>query len=187
MKTNNKLTRRQFTSRAVAAAASVSIVPRHVIGKGETPPSEIVTKAVIGVGGMGMGHLKGVNPKAKLVAVCDVDENHLKRAQKEGGKDVRAYKDFREVLEQKDVDVVHVPTPPHWHALISIAAAKAGKDIWCEKPLSRTIYEGEKPKTQAAKLATTAPYLNSPNVNTKLLCRAILLKIFHYATRELLE
>ena len=93
---------------------------------------------------MGMGHLKGVNPKAKLVAVCDVDESHLKRAQKEGGKDVRAYKDFREVLEQKDVDVVHVPTPPHWHALISIAAAKAGKDIWCEKPLSRTIYEGEK-------------------------------------------
>jgi predicted dehydrogenase len=144
MKIQNNLTRRQFASRAVVAAATVSIVPRHVIGKGETPPSEVVTKAVIGVGGMGMGHLKGVNPKAKLVAVCDVDESHLKRAQKEGGKDVRAYKDFREVLEQKDVDVVHVPTPPHWHALISIAAAKAGKDIWCEKPLSRTIYEGEK-------------------------------------------
>ena len=69
MNTNNKLTRRQFTSRAVAAAASVSIVPRYVIGRGETPPSEVVTKAVIGVGGMGMGHLKGVNPKAKLVAV----------------------------------------------------------------------------------------------------------------------
>ena len=54
MNTNNKLTRRQFTSRAVAAAASVSIVPRYVIGKGETPPSEVVTKAVIGVGGMGI-------------------------------------------------------------------------------------------------------------------------------------
>ena len=144
MNTQNKLSRRQFAGRAVAAAATVSIVPRHIIGKGQTPPSEIVTKAVIGVGGMGMGHLKNVNPKAKLVAVCDVDENHLKNAQKAGGKDVRAYKDFREVLVQKDVDVVHVPTPPHWHALISIAAAKAGKDIWCEKPLSRTIYEGEK-------------------------------------------
>ena len=144
MKSPVNLTRRQFAGRAVAAAATVSIVPRHIIGKGQTPPSETVTKAVIGVGGMGMGHLKNVNPKAKLVAVCDVDENHLKNAQKAGGKDVRAYKDFREVLEQKDVDVVHVPTPPHWHALISIAAAKAGKDIWYEKPLSRTIYEGEK-------------------------------------------
>ncbi len=144
MKQKKQLTRRQFASRAVAAAATISIVPRHVIGKGQTPPSEVVTKAVIGVGGMGRGHLKNVNPKAKLLAVCDVDANHLKEAQKAGGPDVKAYDDFREVLERKDIDVVHVPTPPHWHALISIAAAKAGKDIWCEKPLSRTIYEGEK-------------------------------------------
>ena len=144
MKQTDQITRRQFASRAVAAAATISIVPRHVIGKGQIPPSEIITKAVIGVGGMGRGHLNGVNPKAKLLAVCDVDENHLKAAQKAGGPDVKAYKDFREVLERKDIDVVHVPTPPHWHALISIAAAKAGKDIWCEKPMSRTIYEGEK-------------------------------------------
>ena len=144
MKQTDQLTRRQFASRAVAAAATISIVPRYVIGKGQIPPSEIITKAVIGTGGMGRGHLKNVNPKAKLLAVCDVDENHLKAAQKAGGPDVKAYKDFREVLERKDIDVVHVPTPPHWHALISIAAAKAGKDIWCEKPMSRTIYEGEK-------------------------------------------
>jgi predicted dehydrogenase len=62
---------------------------------------------------------------------------------KAGGPDVKGYSDFREVLERKDIDIVHVPTPPHWHALISIAAANAGKDIWCEKPMTRTIGEGE--------------------------------------------
>lgn len=125
--------------------ASVSIVPRHVLGgAGHTPPSERITKAVIGVGGMGRGHLKGVNPTAKLLAVCDVDAGHLKQALKLAGPGVDGYSDFREVLERDDVDVVHVPTPPHWHAAISIAAAKAGKDIWCEKPMSRTIGEGKK-------------------------------------------
>ena len=88
MKQTDQLTRRQFASRAVAAAATISIVPRHVIGKGQIPPSEIITKAVIGVGGMGRGHLKNVNPKAKLLAVCDVDENHLKAAQKAGGPEI---------------------------------------------------------------------------------------------------
>ena len=142
MKHKNQITRRQFASRAVAAAATISIVPRHVIGKGQTPPSDVITKAVIGTGGMGRGHLKGVNPKAKLLAVCDVDENHLKAAQKAGGPDVKAYKDFREVLERKDIDVVAIATPPHWHALISIAALEAGKDVVSEKPMTRFIAEG---------------------------------------------
>jgi predicted dehydrogenase len=62
---------------------------------------------------------------------------------KAGGPDCRGYHDFREVLERKDIDIVHIPTPPHWHAIIAIAAAKAGKDIWCEKPMTRTIAEGE--------------------------------------------
>ena len=64
---------------------------------------------------------------------------------------MKGYRDFREVLERKDIDIVHIPTPPHWHALISIAAAKAGKDIWCEKPMSRTIGEGEAVKAAIAK------------------------------------
>ena len=143
--TERSISRRRFLGTTAAAVASFSIVPRHVLGgPGFTPPSEQITKAVIGVGGMGRGHLRGVNPSAKLVAVCDVDENRLQQAVKMGGPDVTGYKDFREVLERADVDVVHVPTPPHWHALISIAAAEAGKDIWCEKPLSRTIGEGRK-------------------------------------------
>ena len=139
------LPRRDFIKTAAATLATISIVPRYVLGgAGYTAPSDQLTKAVIGVGGMGRGHLKGVNPGARLLAVCDVDENHLQQAVKLGGADVTGYKDFREVLERPDIDVIHIPTPPHWHALISIAAAEAGKDIWCEKPMSRTIGEGRK-------------------------------------------
>ncbi|MCA9742931.1 Gfo/Idh/MocA family oxidoreductase, partial [candidate division KSB1 bacterium] len=101
-----------------------------------------LTKAVIGVGGMGRGHLN--YPGSKLLAVCDVDTEHLQRAQEIAGPGVDGYTDFREVLARDDIDIVHIPTPPHWHALISIAAAEAGKDIWCEKPMTRTIGEGQK-------------------------------------------
>lgn len=136
-------TRRKFLKKTLAVSAGFTIVPRFVLGgAGFTAPSDELTKAVIGVGGMGRGHLK--YPGAKLLAVCDVDENHLKRAIEIGGPGVEGYKDFRDVLERKDIDIVHIPTPPHWHALISVAAAEAGKDIWCEKPMTRTIGEGKK-------------------------------------------
>src|SRR5258708_1870107 len=139
------LSRRRFLKTSIASLTTLTIVPRHVLGgAGFTPPSEVLTRAVIGIGGMGMGHVKSINTACKLLAVCDVDEQHLQEALKAGGSDVRGYKDFREVLARKDIDIVHIPTPPHWHALISIAAAKAGKDIWCEKPMTRTIGEGEK-------------------------------------------
>jgi myo-inositol 2-dehydrogenase / D-chiro-inositol 1-dehydrogenase len=135
------LSRRDFVKGAAAAASGFSIVPRHVLGgAGFTAPSDELTRAVIGVGGMGRGHLRYQG--ARLLAVCDVDEGHLNQAVKLVGDGVKGYKDFREVLERDDIDIVHVPTPPHWHALISIAAAEAGKDIWCEKPMSRTIGEG---------------------------------------------
>ncbi len=140
---SRKISRRRFIANAASAAAGFTIVPRHVLGgAGNTPPSEQLTKAVVGCGGMGQGHLR--YPGAKLLAVCDVDEKHLAQAIAIGGKDVKGYKDFREVLDREDIDIVHVPTPPHWHALISIAAAEAGKDVWCEKPMTRTIGEGQK-------------------------------------------
>ncbi len=152
MNKNHKFTRRSFLSTSITSLAALTIVPRHVLGgAGFTPPSEVLTRAVIGTGGMGMGHVTSINTACKLLAVCDVDEKHLATAVKAGGPDVKGYKDFREVLARKDIDIVHVPTPPHWHALISIAAAKAGKDIWCEKPLSRTIAEGEAVKAAVAK------------------------------------
>ena len=144
MNKRHLFTRRNFLQTSIASLATISIVPRHVLGgAGITPPSEILTRAVIGTGGMGMGHVTGINKACKLLAVCDVDEKHLANAVKAGGPDCKGYKDFREVLARKDIDIVHVPTPPHWHAIISIEAAKAGKDVWCEKPMTRTIGEGE--------------------------------------------
>ncbi len=144
MNKKHLFTRRNFIRSSIATIATISIVPRYVLGgPGVTPPSEVLTRAVIGVGGMGKGHVSSLNKASKLLAVCDVDDNHLQEAITLGGPDVKGYKDFREVLERKDIDIVHIPTPPHWHALISIAAAKAGKDIWCEKPMTRTIAEGE--------------------------------------------
>ncbi len=152
MNKNHKFTRRDFLKTSIASLAAFTIVPRYVLGgPGFTPPSEVLTRAVIGTGGMGMGHVTSINTACKLLAVCDVDEKHLATAVKAGGADVKGYRDFREVLARKDIDIVHVPTPPHWHAVISIAAAKAGKDIWCEKPLSRTIAEGEAVKAAVAK------------------------------------
>ena len=142
MSDNRMINRRSFLKGA-AAVAAFTIIPRHVLGgAGYIAPSEQLTKAVIGVGGMGQGHL--TYPGAKLIAICDVDKGHLASTLKKCGPDVKAYTDFREVLDRPDVDIVHIPTPPHWHALISIAAANAGKDIWCEKPMARTIGEGKK-------------------------------------------
>jgi myo-inositol 2-dehydrogenase/D-chiro-inositol 1-dehydrogenase len=136
-----RISRRQFIRTGVAAAASAVIVPRRVLGgPGYLAPSDTLTKAVIGVGGMGRAHLG--YPGAVLRAVCDVDRKHLASALEISGPGVDGYTDFREVLGRPDIDIVHIATPPHWHALIAKAAAEAGKDIWCEKPMTRTIAEG---------------------------------------------
>ncbi len=135
--------RRQFLKTVGAVSAGFMVLPRRIIGgKAYASPNEEPTRAIIGVGGMGMAHIdyKG----ARLVAICDVDENHLKKALEKAGPGVKAYKDFREVLAREDIDIVHIVTPPHWHALMTIEAVKAGKDVWCEKPMTRTIGEGKK-------------------------------------------
>ncbi len=132
--------RRKFLKSTGMGGASFLILPRHVLGgKGFVAPSDTLTKAVIGVGGMGRGHF---DYEGRLVAICDVDKTHLEKAGSMVGSDVRKYADFRELLLQPDIDVVHIATPPHWHALMSIAVVKAGKDCWCEKPMTRTIGEG---------------------------------------------
>ncbi len=135
--------RRDFLKKSLSAAAALTIVPRSVLGgAGHIPPSDQLTKAVIGVGGMGLGHLKYEG--ARLLAVCDVDEAHLQTALDAGGPGVTGYRDFREVLARPDIDIVHIATPPHWHGLMSVLAAEAGKDVWCEKPMTRTIGEGQR-------------------------------------------
>ena len=140
--------RRKFLGGALTAAALV-VVPRHVLGAAaKAAPSDTITHAVIGTGGMGMGHVNMAlgDRKARLLAVCDVDKQRLDRALAHARTRVPecyACHDFRKVLDRGDIDVVHVPTPPHWHALISIMAAQAGCDVWCEKPMTRTVAEGQ--------------------------------------------
>ncbi|MGA9269737.1 MAG: Gfo/Idh/MocA family oxidoreductase [Lutimonas sp.] len=135
--------RRDFVKKTILAATGISIIPRHVMGGPNfLAPSDTLTKAVIGVGGMGQYHLNYEG--TKLVAICDVDANHLASTLQKVGQFVKGHRDFREVLDRKDVDIVHIATPPHWHGLMSIMAAQAGKDVWCEKPMTRTIGEGKR-------------------------------------------
>jgi myo-inositol 2-dehydrogenase / D-chiro-inositol 1-dehydrogenase len=133
--------RREFMKKAALSSAGLMIVPRHVLGgAGYTAPSDQLTNAIIGVGGMGRGHIPYEG--TRLLAICDVDRNHLKEVLDTVSRDVKGYSDYREILQRKDVDIVHIATPPHWHALMVVEAARAGKDIWCEKPMTRTIGEG---------------------------------------------
>jgi predicted dehydrogenase len=143
MSRTGRVSRRDFLKSSLSAAAAFTIVPRRVLGGPSfTPPSDELTKAIVGVGGMGLGHIKYEG--ARCLAVCDVDAGHLQTALETAGPGVAGYRDFREVLARPDIDIVHIVTPPHWHALISIAAAEAGKDVWCEKPMTRTIGEGQR-------------------------------------------
>ena len=138
-----KIDRRNFLSRSVSAAIAFTIIPRHVLGgPGFMPPSDQLTKGIIGVGGMGLSHFDYEG--TKLLAVCDVDRNHLKSAIEKAGGNIDGYHDFRELIARDDIDIIHIATPPHWHGIISKTAAEAGKDIWCEKPMTRTIGEGIK-------------------------------------------
>jgi predicted dehydrogenase len=139
----NKTTqsRRNFLKTAVLGAAGLTIVPRSVLGGvGYLAPSDELTKAIIGVGSMGRGHI--AYPGARLVSICDVDKNHLEIALRQCPAGTKTYHDYREILQDPGVDIVHIATPPHWHGIQSLEAAQAGKDIWCEKPMTRTIGEG---------------------------------------------
>ncbi|WP_343306604.1 Gfo/Idh/MocA family oxidoreductase [Chitinophaga niabensis] len=137
--------RRSFLRNSVGALAAFTIVPRHVLGRGYLAPSDTLTKAVIGTGGMGRGHFEYAG--TKVVAICDVDKNHIQKgldALGEKAKGVKTFSDYREVIQLPEVDIVHVATPPHWHGIIAADAASAGKDIWCEKPMTATIGEGKR-------------------------------------------
>ena len=136
--------RREFL-KTFAGMAALTVVPRHVLGGvGYTAPSDQLTKGIIGVGGMGRGHYGYAG--TRLVAICDVDKNHLEAGRQLAGEKVATYSDYRQLIADPNVDIVHIATPPHWHGIMSVEAAAAGKDIWCEKPMTRTIGEGKRVK-----------------------------------------
>ena len=130
-----RVTRRRFLQGSAAGLAGLTIVPRNVLGQGQTPPSGEFGGALIGCGGQGGGTFGGLGPNVRRLAECDV--RFADRADNK-----KTYTDFRRVLERKDIHVVAIATPPGWHALISIAAMEAGKDVLCEKPMTRFIAEG---------------------------------------------
>lgn len=142
MEGKNTNSRREFLKKSTAAVAVFTIVPRFVLGKGFIAPSDQLTKAVIGVGGMGRNHFDYAD--TKVVAICDVDRRHLQKSVEMLGQGVKTFTDYRELIQLPEVDIVHIATPPHWHGIMAADAARAGKDVWCEKPMTRTIGEGKR-------------------------------------------
>ena len=139
-----RMSRRAFLGSSLAAAA-FSIVPRRALGgPGQDTPSDSLGGALIGCGGRGPGTFGGLGQGTRALAVCDVEKRRLAGAVKRygGPEKVKGYTDFRELLDRQDIDAVAIATPPHWHALITIAAMQSGKDVVCEKPLTRFIAEG---------------------------------------------
>jgi len=156
MTENNKITRRAFVRHGGAAVAAPYVITSVALGAADRPPaSERITLGFIGVGMMGRGHARCFlqYPQAQIVAVCDVDRwrrEHVKSAVEQGyaalrpnGKyqGCRAYSDLRQLLARRDIDAVVIATGDNWHGPATVLAAKAGKDVYCEKPSSKTIGE----------------------------------------------
>jgi len=133
--------RRGFLERTLAIGgglAAPAIFPAGFLGA--QAPSEKILTGHIGLGGMGTGHLNFFRKYAG--ALCDVDTSHLNRAARIIGRYVPKYRDFRDLLDQKNLDGVLIATPDHWHGVMAVMACEAGKDVYVQKPSSSTIEEG---------------------------------------------
>jgi predicted dehydrogenase len=144
---SNRPNRRSFLKDSVAIAGGISaamIVQRHVLGgPRQIPPSEKMNVAGVGIGGMGGANLANLESE-NIVALCDVDPNYAAHTIRKYPK-AKVFADFREMLDRgKDIDGVVVATPDHTHALVSIAAMKAGKHVYCQKPLTHDVYESRR-------------------------------------------
>jgi predicted dehydrogenase len=146
--------RRQFIRRASALAAAPWVAPASAVGAdGAAAPSNRITLGFIGVGAMGNGHLRCCvqYPDAQILAVCDVDRWRRERAKAvveeryaaRTSRTCEVYNDLRELLARSDIDAVVIATGDRWHGLATVLAAQAGKDIYCEKPISLTIAEAQ--------------------------------------------
>ncbi len=123
---------------AVAAGAALNAAPALLSAPS---PNEIVTVGVVGAGIRGLELMQAVlNTKNKVAVVCDLYDGHFRRAQ-EIQANTPTTREFREVIDRKDIDAVVIATSDHWHAPVAIAAMQAGKDVYCEKPMTHTIPE----------------------------------------------
>ncbi len=139
--------RREFLKTTTAAAAIISVptfVPESALGaKGKPPPSERINLGLIGCGSMGTTNLNNCAqyPDVVVTAACDVWEARVKSITERFKGTAKPYGDFRQMLQQKELDAVIIATPPHWHALLAVAACEAGKDLYLQKPM--TLHLGE--------------------------------------------
>lgn len=149
------ISRRTFLRRCSIAAAATGLpvwfVERNLAEAAPKPkrlgPNDRPAIALIGCGGMGRGDAGNASRFGDIVAVCDVDDNHAAAAAQQftkDGKTPEKFSDFRKVMARPDIDVIIMATPDHWHTLINLAAAQAGKDVYGEKPLGLTIDEGKR-------------------------------------------
>lgn len=152
---NRTRNRRDFLRLSAASPLMLPLI--HTGGKTTAAefraPNERPRLALIGCGGQGSGDARGASYFGDFLAVCDVDQSHAENAKRDdriGKGKAEVYEDYRKVLERNDIDAVLIGTPDHWHSKILIDAMKAGKDAYCEKPLTLTIDEGKK----IAKVAT---------------------------------
>ena len=147
---DQRISRRTFVKGAAATVMAPYFIPSSALGQGNRPsPSNRLTMALIGLGSMGMRHVKGFlqEEDCQIVAVCDVDALRRRDAAQEinahyGNGDCARYNDFRELLARADIDTLCISVPDHWHASLALAGIRAGKDIYGEKPLALTIAQG---------------------------------------------
>jgi predicted dehydrogenase len=188
---NKKTSRRKFLGAAAAAVTGCTIIPRHVLGgAGYTPPSEKLNVAGVGVGGMGANNivkiagmefdeetqeLSRTGEGENIVALCDVDTEITAPLYRAFPK-AKKYTDFRKMLEtQKDIDAVVIATPDHTHAVIAMMAMKMGKHVYCQKPLTRTVYEARMLTETAReqKVATQMGNQGNSGDGVRLICEWI--------------
>jgi len=174
MSDKDQLNRRQFIKTS-AAVAAFTIVPRHVLGgPGYTAPSDKLNIAGIGIGGMGGSNIGKLSDE-NIVALCDVDDAYAAKVY-EKYPNARKWHDFRTMLDkQKDIDAVVVATPDHAHAVISMTAMKMGKHVYCQKPLTWSVYEARM-LTEAArkyKVATQMGNQGHSGEGVRLICEWI--------------
>jgi len=142
--------RRGFLGASAAAAAAPYVITSRALGDAKTPPaSDRIVIGGIGIGNMGSGDQGAFlgRPDVQYVAVCDVRKTFREKGkervdQRYGTPDCAAYVDFRDLLARDDIDAVHIATPDHWHAIMTIAACRAGKDVYLQKPETLTLREG---------------------------------------------